>query len=278
MNNQTKILYATAVAIATALPLAFALSWIELKWGHSIYGFTFWFVIPVGAVACGIVASSGSYFASKALHLQPSTTTRALAVVTAVATFFITHFLTFQAIPMPSAIQASDFMHFGTYLKLVMTEATYGKAGSDGFRLGNLGYGLAVLEIGGFAAGGIFLQRTLNTRPWCSDCARYLKKGKTIKSSYTDSADYATARNNALELSKTTHASEIMSALEMAQVKVKSRRVKHQLWGTSYQCEDCLREHAIIFGQSLQGKKWEADTKTATHPPTIAESLRKTPA
>lgn len=269
MNKNSKIMAATGVSLVTALLMAFALSWIELKWGQSIYGFTFWFIIPVGALGCGVVASSGSYFASKALNLRPSNATRALALFTGVATFFLTHFFTFRAIPMPSAFQASNLMNFGEYLKLAMTDITYGKIGSDsGFRLGNLGYGLAALEIAGFAAGGILLQRNLTSQPWCSNCDLYVKKQSHTVNKYKDRPDYVEAKLAAFQLAKDGTAQEVMAALEAG--KTNSKLAKHMLHGTLYQCPGCHLEHAIVEGQSKKGNRMETEGKSAVHPPATA--------
>jgi hypothetical protein len=57
-----------------------------------------------------------------------------------------------------------------------MTVYTQGavKAGSTG-ELGTLGYGVALLQVLGFAAGGVWAYDRLTSLPYCDQCSRYLK-------------------------------------------------------------------------------------------------------
>ena len=59
MKQIMKGLIVTLFGVATTILTAGLLVYIKLKLGFSLYNFTFWFVIPIGAIFSGFLAAIG---------------------------------------------------------------------------------------------------------------------------------------------------------------------------------------------------------------------------
>ena len=82
----------------------------------------------------------------------------------------------------------SDYIPFTQYLGIAIRSTSMKfRFGSTG-ELGGFGYIIALLQIGGFAAGGFAVYGYLASKPYCDKCSRYLSgKGKQVR--YTGDAD-----------------------------------------------------------------------------------------
>lgn len=166
-----------ATGIATSLVTAVIVTIIHNVTGFNVFGFTVWFILPIGAGLCGFAAASGYYLAAKYLHMQPSRLLLLQMVIVAAFTQMAIYWLEYKTLNIDGA-NVSHFMPFGEYLNLSMTTAHY-KAGRamqiDGGEVGSFGYWLAAIDFVGFVIGGAFVYLQLIGEPSCDLCKKYLQ-------------------------------------------------------------------------------------------------------
>lgn len=180
MRRLSEDLLVTACGAVTSLLTAGLLYGIEEFFGVSVYTWTFWFVIPAGALFAGFAAATGYWGGARLLNHRPSSLLLLNMVGVSISTFFLVHYLsyynlTIEGVPVRSALP------FTTYLDTVLTHASMSfhlrtaKLGSTG-ELGVLGYGYALLQIAGFAVGGFCVYAWLQAQPFCQRCERYFTR------------------------------------------------------------------------------------------------------
>src|ERR1700730_6465648 len=74
---------------ATSFLTAIILAAIEIKFGFSVYGFMFWFVVPGGAICSGFAAASGYYAGARYFNHRPTKVLLLNMVVISITTFFL---------------------------------------------------------------------------------------------------------------------------------------------------------------------------------------------
>src|SRR5262249_37932304 len=122
---------------------------------------------------------------AKLLHHRPSRLLLVNMLGVSVGTFFLVHYLSYYAMD-PKGTQLRAVVPFTEYMRLVLTKSAISfrvhasKVGETG-ELGKWGYAYALLQILGFAAGGLAAYFNLADSPFCDACARYLKKVRTAK-------------------------------------------------------------------------------------------------
>lgn len=178
--------------LVTSLLTAVILWLVETRFGFAFYTWTFWFVIPVGALLSGFAGASGYYAGSWLLDRRPSRLLLANVVAASVATFLLIHYLSYLSLQVDGT-SVSDVIPFTQYLDIAIRSTSMDfrvrtvEVGATG-ELGNLGYVVAVLQIIGFALGGFAVYAVLESQPYCERCSRYLtRKGRLMR--YTGDAD-----------------------------------------------------------------------------------------
>ncbi len=113
-------------------------------------------------------------------------------ILASVGTFFTIHRLTYITLEIEGKA-VSDYVSFAQYLDIAIRSTSMEfrfrttEVGSTS-ELGGLGYGVAILQVLGFAVGGFAVYRHLGSKPYCEKCSRYLSgKGKQIR--YTGDAE-----------------------------------------------------------------------------------------
>ncbi len=237
-SARTAVVY--AIALAVSLATALVIAWLETEHQILVYGFFVFFLIPAGAAACGMVAGLGYGAALRLLHLKPSlgqqvATLGALALITFAAVQVFSYFIFLNG----------DLDTFGTYLQLQTTESTFGIGSSGGgARVGNWGYGLALLEIVGFAFGGAVLAHLLSDLPWCGNCHRYLRR--------TDKAKHASRQEEFMVIAGKVEATLAGGQPNQVIDYLKSlegmKRPSHLIEAKAYACENCQAPYATAKG------------------------------
>ena len=107
-------------------------------------------------------------------------------VLASLATFFLVHYLSYATLRVEGKL-VSDYIPFGRFLdaeirsmsmEVRLQTTSLGATGE----LGTFGYLIAVLQIGGFAAGGLMVYGYLRSQPYCDKCLRYLSpKSKQVR-------------------------------------------------------------------------------------------------
>lgn len=176
----------TGFGIATSLAVAYGLSTLEVWYGVSLYAVMFFWIVPVVAIIAGLLSASGYYFGALLFHHRPSRSVKISMVLVAIAAFFFIHLMTYMRLQIDGAL-VKDHISFFSYLHESYTHLSLqfrrgaGKGVETG-ELGLLGYGVAVLQVIGFAGGGSWIFFILADRPHCESCGRYLsKRGKQTR-------------------------------------------------------------------------------------------------
>ncbi len=132
------------------------------------------YVIPIGAILVGIVASSGYGLAS---WLSGVKITRGLlwtVLVLQLAAYFAAQYIEFANLKLVH--HDGRPVGFFEYFDLAARSFAWKqKDGSMGQPLGAWGYAIRGLEILGFAAGGLIVPVLLRKAPYCQACQRYMR-------------------------------------------------------------------------------------------------------
>jgi hypothetical protein len=186
MKKMMQDLMVAGMGAFTSILTAFILLYAEEYSGFSFYTWSFWFIIPAGAILSGCVAASGYYFGARLFNVRPTYILLLNVVGISIGTFFLIHRLSYEFMEI-KGVPISDIIPFWTYLSVVIehTSLTFSwratQLGSTG-EMGGLGYIHAVIQIIGFALGGLFIYIHLQSIPYCGACSRFLKmKGKQVR-------------------------------------------------------------------------------------------------
>lgn len=170
----------------TSLITAVILWWVELEFGFAFYTWMFWFIVPVGALLTGCAGASGYYAGARIFNHRPTPLLLLNVLLASVGTFFTIHYLSYITMEIEGKA-ISDYISFGQYLDIAIRSTSMQfwlrtiEIGATG-ELGRLGYGAAILQIFGFAAGGLAVYGYLVSIPYCERCSRYFSaKGKQIR-------------------------------------------------------------------------------------------------
>lgn len=176
----------------TSLVTAVILWWVELGFGFAFYSWMFWFIVPVGALLSGFAGASGYYAGARIFNHRPTPLLLLNVLLASVGIFFTIHYLSYITLEIEGKA-ISDYVPFGQYLDIAVRSTSMAfrfratEIGATG-ELGGLGYGVAILQILGFAVGGLAVYGYLVSVPYCERCSRYFsRKGRQTR--YTGDAD-----------------------------------------------------------------------------------------
>jgi hypothetical protein len=146
--------------------------------GLNIFTFKLWFVVPIGAIAMGLLGASGAILAARYFHIRPNLVDAVLMSLVAAATMLLIYYLDYATFVLNDGRKASDLVDFGSYLDLVLTKThmRVGRGARDAGEVGQMGYALAGLEFVGFLLGGAVTFFLIKGLPRCAACGSYLRK------------------------------------------------------------------------------------------------------
>ena len=278
MGNLSKDLLVGAAGLLTSVLTALLLWWIERQFNFALYSWIFFFVIPAGAIAAGVVAASGYYLGARWLNIRPSWRLLVSMVGISVGCFFLIYYLSYatQIVIQPdkSTIKLSERVSFADFLDHVIrnTSLTIGRAGrgTSTDPLGAWGYALAGLQILGFSLGGLGAWAFLRSTPYCEDCARYLQKLSTTKR-YSDSPEELQERITALQDLSPNRWLESLADFGAA-----GHKKGHDWLATVIErgCRDCSYRQTEVEVSVRSGSEWktQAQFAQAWPPPEEAEA------
>jgi hypothetical protein len=175
--------------LVTCTVTAIILWGVEQVTDVALYTYMLWWCIPIGAIIAGLAGGSGYYAGAWNFGYRPSKLLLVNTVLASVGTFFLIHYLSYSTFVLdghPVRDQATFVQYVDVATRSMSMQ--YSDAGKDQVtgELGALGYGVALLQIAGFALGGAFVYQMLATIPYCDRCARYFRAtGKHIRYSET---------------------------------------------------------------------------------------------
>lgn len=246
-----KDIYVTLFGAGTSLATAWFLVYIETRYEIAIYTYSYWFALPLGAIAAGIVGGIGYYFGAKLVGHRPGPTLLPSVLLVSGATFFAIHYLIYDRLRTTGGLNyylmerlgfSLRELPFFDYLDLSIRGTTlmfFGRGGTTQIGpLGAWGYAVATLQVIGFAAGGLSIYLYLRKLPYCFICSRYLRSQAKWTRYYRDSSELAIAaqvQNYHFERGELEEA--IKAIVESGHSEQKSREAEGilQLW----QCRSC---------------------------------------
>jgi hypothetical protein len=161
--------------------------------GFNIFSFSFWVIVPAGALLTGAAAASGYYFGSLFFHTRPKWFLLVQILIVTAAAQLAIYYGEYRSFVLDDGTMASDVIGFwdylDTYLRSMHLRA--GRAHIDTGELGEFGYWLALIEFAGFIIGGISVFLILQNYPSCWKCNRYLRKLTKIGQMFPDHDDFA---------------------------------------------------------------------------------------
>jgi hypothetical protein len=246
-----KDLGVTAAGAATSFVTVFLVWLIERGFNFSLYTLTYCCVFPAGAMLVGGLAASGYYFGAFYLGRRPSPWLLLNIVVISVLAFFEIHSLTYNSLKVN--------IGFFDYLAFVYQESEHQIRGSSIGKLGAWGYLEMLLQIGGFALGGIVVWALLSAQPYCEKCQRYLSaKGKQQRYSPDPVGFWATAK----QMAELVAAGRVQEAIDLHAASGPASASKDAVIQSSVQVKRCTACNVHWIGFTVQkksGNEWQED-------------------
>lgn len=166
---------------------------IDRLTGFNIFSFSFWVIIPAGALFTGAAAASGYYFGSLFFQTRPTWFLLVQILIVTAAAQLIIYYGEYRSLVLNDGTMASDVIGFwdylDTYLRSMHLRAGRG-AHIDTGEVGDFGYWLAVIDFVGFIVGGISVYLILQNYPSCWKCNRYLRKLTKLGQMFPDHAEF----------------------------------------------------------------------------------------
>lgn len=168
-----KILAAGILTSALALGLEYALS---MGADFSLMGLYLMFVVPIGALLVGGLAGVGYGVASWRTGTRISGALMGIVIALQIAVYFVARYIAFSSFDPPLVFQDGTVVGFLDFLDITMQSFAF----EDGDPLGAWGYAFGLLEIAGFAAGGVAFVALMRDKPYCAECQRYMTSSTVL--------------------------------------------------------------------------------------------------
>jgi len=179
VNQTVASLVILAGGVVSGLIVAAIMAVIALKLHQALWAFSFFLVIPVGAIITGWVASLGHLIAFRQYPYRPGRWFIAGVMAVSVATYFAIRYIDYSLWQV-NGRHVSTLISFGRYMDIAIRNARFGilEVGTVG-RVGLFGYFLMARDIAGFAIGSFFACYAILSLPFCTSCERRLHTAKT---------------------------------------------------------------------------------------------------
>ena len=172
-RSELPVLIAGSVTTGLALAGQLALQ----STGTNVMGWYANYVLPVGALLVGLVASSGFGLASWLTGTKISGRLLGLTLLVLSCGYAGAMWFEYRhALPGGAAGDGTPISFLAWFDYMSRSFAFEGKNGKAGEPLGMLGYGLRVLEVIGFVGGGALIPFGLKGLPYCEACNLYMRK------------------------------------------------------------------------------------------------------
>ena len=214
--NIMQDLVVSVFGLAASWATAGILYLCEEHFALSLYSLMMWFVVPIGAIISGFVASGGYYFGSILFGYKPTKLLMFNIVFISVSTFFMIYWLGYTSVAV-NGRPIKEFITFSKYIDEVITHQSMNihvhgsNFGSTG-ELGGFGYFIAILQILGFAIGGLIIYGILSSLPYCQKCSKYLK-ARSKQDRYAPEAE--SFKSMITELGALFNADQLQKALDI---------------------------------------------------------------
>lgn len=196
-----------ASGLLTSIATAYILSWIQRSTGFAFHAYTFWILIPAGAIVSGWAAASGYLITAKLLRYRPSPSILPVIFLVAIGTYILIYYFLYASLQVRGQ-PLSDIISFPAFWQASLLNMKVNLMGA--YRTGSigvLGYLQAALAMGGFVLAASHLYGYTRSIPYCDACservsqAGYARRysglpGEMEKAAY---AAFANAENGSSE-------------------------------------------------------------------------------
>jgi hypothetical protein len=152
--------------------------------GYPFHAQTVWFVIPVGAFLCGMVAGIGFWLALRLMNRLPRSSTFVAAGLGGAGCYVLIYFLIWWRAEFPGG-KVRDHVGFLPFFQQLIEhqQVRFGRGPGPGVELGKWGYPRFGINVLGFALGVVATVAIGGGKSYCSRCKRYLTRvGKQTRS------------------------------------------------------------------------------------------------
>jgi len=175
-TREARLGAAPAVLLGGAVTIALALAgvWLADRAGENVMGWYADYVLPVGAILVGLVASSGFGLASWFSGTKVSGLLLLAVVVMLFGGYCLAQYVSFRlAFPEGVLLPSGRPAGFLEYYDAVTRNFSWVEHGKAGEPLGALGYLVRLGEVIGFTGGGVLVPVALRKMPYCEACRAY---------------------------------------------------------------------------------------------------------
>lgn len=251
----------TAVAfcgLVTSILTALAVVLVHNLFGIDIFTFSFWVVVPAGAVVTGMAAASGYYFGSLYFHKRPNKMLFLQMLVIAAFTQVLIYYLEYTTLVLDNGVKASALVPFSEYLDISLTKAHYriGRgSGVDTGEVGRFGYWLAIFQFIGFMVGGVSIYFILLARPECKKCQKYLRPLASKTKSFSSTDDFAAYYDGIFQ--HPVDSESFASMIGQAYIVTKPAKGTLNLEEKLYGCPQCKMQMLANIVKIFNGEDWK---------------------
>jgi hypothetical protein len=178
-----KLLFVMCCGLFTSLLLGAILAGIEIVTGQAAYSFTFWFILPIGAIGAGFAAAAGCYYSARWVHYYPRFLFFVSIVAIATGTLAVIHFFvwsgtTIQEVPLSELVSYQDYLRFVSHESSV---SRLGHANETVQLAESVSLMYFAIQILGFTSGGIFMFFRLRNQAYCHISSSYKEKTRVVE-------------------------------------------------------------------------------------------------
>jgi hypothetical protein len=215
-EEQSFLLVLICGLITTSLALAGVYFLDSNTTDFHIMGWYADYILPVGAMLVGVVASSGYGLASWFSGIKITRSLLWIVLALQLFAYFGAQYIEFHNRHLVHRKDDSPVGFIEYYDLSARMMAWKQNSGEVGQPLGAWGYGVRLLEILGFVGGGLIVPLVLRKSPYCEACQRYMRTRqfgfvpasmpvkKVKKSDIVGTAAYQTEQQQAFENGKQT--------------------------------------------------------------------------
>jgi hypothetical protein len=140
---------------------------------YPFFSQTFWFVVPIGAFLCGMLAGIGFLLGHRVFNRLPSRVTYLAAGLSGVAGYLLIFGLTWWFTSIGD-VKLRDVVGFPQYLQLMVENQSVRFRHGAPIDLGKWGYPRFAINLVGFAIGVACMVAIAGGKAYCARCRRYL--------------------------------------------------------------------------------------------------------
>jgi len=215
------------------------------------------------------VAALGYYFGARFIGHKPSPLLLANMLVVSALTYFLVNFLIYCVLRAANdrLAQQQSFLVFldASIREASMTIHSRSSKAVETGQLGWWGYGLAALQIIGFAVGGLIVFAMLTVIPFCEDCARYFSRVGWQSRYFADPEEF---HRTSQEIARLCADKQCQEALDLhadcGELKAK-KGCKLCTTMTLRQCHGCAVYWLGFTATQQQGNGWQEVAGSAFH-------------